>query len=363
MQRKVAIVRKISAVICAGCLSLMLVGCGPQQSSNAGEADAPAQGMESSAQPVAGTPEAILQTISDDFATTAQEVRSELDAVFSETGDTYDGYSANKQSLLDWYAYALGETEELNGRTIENAREYYRTIVATIGHSEDNEGLFDALDDLYDVVYEDAYEDYYDAVYEDAFELVYETYYEGVLDDAYDTVPYEEWFDARSECYEDWFDNRSELYEIWSDGRSEVYEERSDVSSAFWNDEYDIDEILRLDTATTAEVSASSAEPETTATEAPDADSGTADASGVSADFKATMDNYEAFFDEYVEFMKAYANGATPEMLGEYSDMMTRYSEYMTELSQVDTSQLSAADAAYFAEVQLRINQKLLEAA
>lgn len=84
------------------------------------------------------------------------------------------------------------------------------------------------------------------------------------------------------------------------------------------------------------------------------------DASGVSADFKATMDDYEAFFDEYVAFMQEYSSGSmSADMLSSYSDMMARYSEAMASLSAVDTSTLSAADAAYYTEVMARISAKV----
>ena len=55
----------------------------------------------------------------------------------------------------------------------------------------------------------------------------------------------------------------------------------------------------------------------------------------VDADFKKMMDSYEDFFDEYIEFMK--------------------------KLNDVDTDNLSTADAAYYTKVQARIVKKLAE--
>ena len=86
------------------------------------------------------------------------------------------------------------------------------------------------------------------------------------------------------------------------------------------------------------------------------------DADGVSADFKATLDEYEAFFNEYVDFMNTYNSSSdnVVSMALDYADMMKRYSDYMSKLDAIDENSLSAAELAYFTEVQGRINQKLL---
>lgn len=82
---------------------------------------------------------------------------------------------------------------------------------------------------------------------------------------------------------------------------------------------------------------------------------------GVSPEFKAQMDKYEEFFDEYVDFMQSYMDsGDVVGMLGKYANMMTKYSEMMDALDEIDETQLSAADYAYYIEVTARITQKLL---
>ena len=76
--------------------------------------------------------------------------------------------------------------------------------------------------------------------------------------------------------------------------------------------------------------------------------------------FKKMMDSYEAFFDEYVDFMEKYEDSDDVlGMLDEYSDYLTKYADYMEKLDDVDTNNLSAADAAYYAEVSARITKKL----
>ena len=90
----------------------------------------------------------------------------------------------------------------------------------------------------------------------------------------------------------------------------------------------------------------------------PETDSSQTD--GIRPEFKEAMDSYEAFFDEYVDFMEKYEDSDDVlGMLDEYSDYLTKYADYMEKLDDVDTNNLSAADAAYYAEVSARITKKL----
>ena len=98
-------------------------------------------------------------------------------------------------------------------------------------------------------------------------------------------------------------------------------------------------------------------EPATEATE------GEKDSKSIDPEFKAAMDSYEKFFYEYVAFVKAYKASENPlSMMSEYTAMMQQYVDTMGKLQSVDQSQLSDEEVAYYAEVVLRINQKLLEA-
>lgn len=82
----------------------------------------------------------------------------------------------------------------------------------------------------------------------------------------------------------------------------------------------------------------------------------------VDPEFKKTMDSYEAFFDEYAEFMRTYDESDNPaSLMTQYTDILTRYAEVTDGLYSIDESSLSAADAAYYAEVTARIYQKLAE--
>lgn len=82
---------------------------------------------------------------------------------------------------------------------------------------------------------------------------------------------------------------------------------------------------------------------------------------GVTPEFKAQMDEYEAFFDEYVEFMQKYAASDNPvALMSEYLDFMQKYTKAMEAIDAIDESTLSDADSLYFAQVTLRIDEKLL---
>ena len=103
--------------------------------------------------------------------------------------------------------------------------------------------------------------------------------------------------------------------------------------------------------------------PDATPDDGEDTDQDT-DTSGISPEFKATMDEYEAFFDEYVEFMTEYQEADNViSMMGEYASMMTQYAETMAALEEIDEDELSDEEALYYAEVMLRIDQKLLSIA
>ena len=82
---------------------------------------------------------------------------------------------------------------------------------------------------------------------------------------------------------------------------------------------------------------------------------------GVTPEFKAQMDEYEAFFDEYVEFMQKYAASDNPvALMSEYLEFMQKYTKAMEAIDAIDESTLSDADSLYFAQVTLRIDEKLL---
>ena len=99
--------------------------------------------------------------------------------------------------------------------------------------------------------------------------------------------------------------------------------------------------------------------PAPTDTTAPDTD-----ADGIGADFKAAMDSYESFMDEYVSIVKKYkANPSDTSILASYTEYMSKYSEFVSSFNKWKNTDLNAAEAAYYLEVQTRVSKKLVEAA
>lgn len=84
-------------------------------------------------------------------------------------------------------------------------------------------------------------------------------------------------------------------------------------------------------------------------------------------EFKELMDQYEAFFDDYIAFMQKYANASSDDpmavlgMLQDYLDWLEKYSEVMEDFENVGSSDMTRAESFYYAEVALRIEEKLLK--
>ncbi|MBQ9392457.1 MAG: hypothetical protein IJU18_00505 [Oscillospiraceae bacterium] len=85
---------------------------------------------------------------------------------------------------------------------------------------------------------------------------------------------------------------------------------------------------------------------------------------GIRQEFKDLLASYEAFFDEYVLFMQDYyQNSSSLEMLVKYAEFLSKYSEAMEALEEIEEEDLSDEEEIYYAEVMLRISQKLLTVA
>lgn len=93
-----------------------------------------------------------------------------------------------------------------------------------------------------------------------------------------------------------------------------------------------------------------------------DEDKPASSSTSVSPDFKQMMDEYEAFMDQYIAFMKKYENSDdVASMMGDYASIMSKYSEFSSKVEAVDEDNLSDADYAYYTEVMMRVNKKLME--
>ena len=83
---------------------------------------------------------------------------------------------------------------------------------------------------------------------------------------------------------------------------------------------------------------------------------------GMRPEFKDAMDRYEAFYDEYCDFMKKYkANPTDMTLLGEYTNMVSKLADMDAKFNAWDESTMNAVELKYYAEVNNRVVQKLLE--
>ena len=89
------------------------------------------------------------------------------------------------------------------------------------------------------------------------------------------------------------------------------------------------------------------------------ADSESADSGEVDPELKQWLDEYEAVVDSYVEFMNNYDPNDLSSMTT-YLDMLQQYSEFAAQVDSLDTSNMSAADYAYYIEVTSRCAEKLI---
>lgn len=272
--------------------------------------------------------------------------------------DSYADYMASADKIRAFYSRVNTASAQLCDALCTLGIDYAETVLAS-GSSADD--MYDAMDDLYDLIYDDAGDDLYDSIYDGVLEDMYDVLYDGALDDR-GSVAYSDWSDARSNEYDQWSDTRSDAYDQWSDFRSDMFDLWSDLRSELLWDDIDAAREVVADfredlTRRTGQSGATQ-----TAQAVPTA----ASSSGTDIDpaFKAAMDAYEAFFDEYVEFMLAFAAAEDPTaLLGKGLAFLQQYEEEMTALEELGEGPLTDAEALYYTEVMLRIQQKLLEVA
>ena len=354
--------------------------------------------------------EAVEEMVDKDVEATIASLVKDYEELETEI-DTYDMYKSNTEKMEAFYDHVIASHQELTVRLRKYALAYAEIILAS-----DSDDKYDEMEEMYDVIYDRAGEEIYDEIYDGILENMYDAFYDGILEEAYDTVEYSEWSDFRSEEYDWWSDARSEVYEEWSDFRSEVYDFWSDMRSELWDDNMEKarEEIedFRADIEKMegkGEKENSEAETEVTVEEnmeqedsvlteekaieekteqedgvlkekaveekAEQEDSTLAEETivkeenadlvdGMRLEFKEAMDSYEAFYDEYCEFMAEYkANPTDMKLLAEYADMMVKLADMDKKFQSWKDSDLNHAELKYYAEVNGRITQKLLEVA
>lgn len=194
--------------------------------------------------PINGANSNILADLEEQYKLSIKEIKLELETVYSKIGDTYEGLIANKQAINDWCNLVLNRSEELFDKTLKESVNCYKLISATFNHQDGYEA-YDALEDVYDEVYDSYLEQFYERIYDGAFDEIYEKYYDGVFDEAYESgVNYSEWSSNRSDFYKLWSNTRSKFYKKWSNCRSDFYKQWSKCRSHFYKNDYDVDSFL-----------------------------------------------------------------------------------------------------------------------
>lgn len=86
--------------------------------------------------------------------------------------------------------------------------------------------------------------------------------------------------------------------------------------------------------------------------------------SGLRKEFKQAMDSYEAFMDEYIAFIMKYnnSNRTAPEMIKDYAEYMKKLAEMGAAFEKWESNNLNKEESKYYVEVQMRVNQKLMNA-
>lgn len=353
--------KKWIALLLALALVLSMTACGAKEEPKPAETEAPATTEPTEAKET--TPATTLISTGDNLdAQIEADVEAILTSLTAEYEsiiagvDSYDAYMEKQAEIVAFYEKVNVTSADLCIKMCGYAITYAENILAS-GKSTDE--MYDNMEIIYDLIYDDMGDEIYDGIYDGILDDIYDDFYDGALDDQPDNVEYSDWSQARSNEYEMWSDTRSEVYEQWSDYRSDVYKFWSDVRSELWSDELDGAQDELEDFRKDVEKMKDKGSTKTVPTEAANDDS---DAEGIRPEFKEAMDSYEEFFDEYVTFMKAYMDSDDPfSMMGEYTTMMQQYVETMGELEDIDEDELSEKEALYYAEVVLRINQKLLE--
>lgn len=90
-----------------------------------------------------------------------------------------------------------------------------------------------------------------------------------------------------------------------------------------------------------------------------------ASVNGMRPEFRQAMDSYEEIMNEYCDFMKKYAesDGTDVGLLADYAEYMSKYADALEDFEAWDDEEMNSEEAAYYFEVQSRINARLLEVA
>ena len=156
------------------------------------------------------------------YQTLIDTYTQKLDTVFNALGKSYETYTANVDSLEEWYTSFENDYLALFEETDTVTAAFIEKVETEMKDSEYSEWN-DELDCLYEDYYAGAMDDLYDAFYSGLFDDIYDEYYSGVLYDQPENVEYRDWDKVRSACYKSWDKAKSAFYKKWDKAKSNVY--------------------------------------------------------------------------------------------------------------------------------------------
>lgn len=266
-------IRRIIAILCTAAMLISVTACGSNESSKPSdekssvsseptvseeassedssvaeeskESDESSESEETSAssvdKPSADTADIVDKLddiVSKDVEETIAELTTEYEQLKTDV-DSYAKYLENTDKIEAFYAKALDINNSLCVRMYGYALDYAEAVV---GSGESKKDVYNDLNEIYDIIYDDAGKDIYDEIYDGILHDIYDDFYNGIFKDAYDNKEYSEyseWSGARSDEYEMWSDTRSDVYDFWSDMRSDIYDFCSDVRSEIYDDDFE----------------------------------------------------------------------------------------------------------------------------
>lgn len=208
--------KKIIVIVFVIAMALGLVACSGQETTVSDESDKKV---------AVGSIEELEEVVNNDVINTEASLRAEYDELATKI-DTYDKYVENKAEVEAFYSTIYEETKAICIRMREYSIAYTEIVMK---ENEANDDKYDAMDDLYDIIYDDACGEIYDLIYDDLLGDMYDLIYDGVVEDGYEYTGYEQWADTSSEAYDMWSDSLSDVYDEWSDALSDIYDFWSDV--------------------------------------------------------------------------------------------------------------------------------------
>ena len=369
--------KKIYAFILAMVMVISLTACGKETSVSESEVseveestnevvlEQEVESMSETNRVESDSPNEFEESVFSDVEEVTEMLYEKLEDLSAEI-DSFDEYKENIDVIESFYVETIDDTKSLCIKMREHSLLYAEEVMAA---DTSNDEKYDAMETLYDCIYDDAGDEIYDEIYDGVLDEIYEIFYDGVLDDAYDSVDYKEWSDARSNEYEWWSDTRSDVYEEWSDFRSDVYEFWSDMRSELWSDDIERAEKKMEDfSEDIAKLKGTITSEERVMVERSDVSDTTAEVSteklvdGMRPEFKEAMDSYEAFYDEYCDFMKKYSDNPTDlKLLAEYADMLEKVKDMDEKFSEWSDDELNNAEMKYYLDVNNRVMQKMLD--